>query len=66
MGGPNGEISDLVQWNGDTFVTMWRDPLFREEYPSLVEFGADSKGAITALTMHINRDHIASHRIGQK
>jgi len=63
MGGPKGQISDLTQWNADTFVTMWRDPLFREEYPSLVEFSADSQGTINALVMHINRDHIASHRV---
>jgi hypothetical protein len=45
---------------------MWRDPLFREVYPSLVTFSADSQGTIAQLTMHINRDHIASHRIGPK
>ncbi|MDP9226888.1 MAG: serine hydrolase [Actinomycetota bacterium] len=66
MGGPKGQIADLSQWNGDTFVTMWRDPLFREVFPSVVEFSAASHGAINGLVMHINRDHIASHRIGQK
>lgn len=66
MGGPKGQISDLTQWNADTFVTMWHDPLFREEYPSLVEFSADSRGAINELVMHINRDHIASHRVSPK
>jgi CubicO group peptidase (beta-lactamase class C family) len=63
MGGPKGQIADLTQWNADTFVTMWRDPLFREEDPSLVEFSADSQGTINSLVMHINRDHIASHRV---
>jgi hypothetical protein len=66
MGGPKGQISDLTQWNADSFVTMWRDPLFREVYPSLVTFSADSKGRISQLVMHINRDHIASSRVAEK
>jgi CubicO group peptidase (beta-lactamase class C family) len=63
MGGPKGQVGDLNQWNGDTFVTMWRDPLFREVYPSLVTFSADSRGAIAQVTLHINRDHIVSSRV---
>jgi len=63
MGGPKGQICDLGQWNGDTFVTMWRDPLFRELYPSLVTFSADPRGTIAQLTLHINRDHIVSSRV---
>lgn len=62
MGGLKGQIADLGQWNGDTFVTTWRDPLFREVYPSLATFSADSHGTIAQLTMHINRDHIVATR----
>jgi hypothetical protein len=62
MGGANGQIADLGQCDGDTFVTMWRDPLFREVYPSLVTFSADAQGRIGQLVTHINRDHIAATR----
>jgi CubicO group peptidase (beta-lactamase class C family) len=63
MGGPKGEIADLTQLNYDTFLAMWRDPVFREDYPALLTFAADSEGAIAQLTMHINRDHIISSRV---
>jgi hypothetical protein len=63
MGGAKGQIADLTQWNYDTFFAMWRDPLFREVFPSLVTFSADSHGRIDQLVMHLNRDHIASRRV---
>jgi CubicO group peptidase (beta-lactamase class C family) len=66
MAGPKGQIADLVPWNYDTFVTMWRDPLFREEFPSLITFSADSEGKIDALMIQLNRDHIASRRISSQ
>ena len=62
MGGTKGQIADLTQWNHDTFLAMWRDPVFREDYPSLLTFSADSQGAIAELTIHLGRDHIVSHR----
>jgi hypothetical protein len=66
MGGPNGQVADLNQWSGDTFVTMWRDPLFHETYPSLVTFSVDSGGNIAQVTLHINRDHIVSSRVSAR
>ena len=62
MGGAKGEIADLTQWNHDTFLAMWRDPVFRENYPALLTFAADTQGAIADLTLHLGRDHIQSHR----
>jgi CubicO group peptidase (beta-lactamase class C family) len=61
-----GQIADLTHWSYDTFLTMWRDPLFREEYPSLLTFSADSDGAINHLVIHLNRDHIVSERVPAK
>jgi len=61
-----GQIADLTHWSYDTFLAMWRDPLFREEYPSLLTFSADSDGAINHLVIHLNRDHIVSERIPKK
>jgi CubicO group peptidase (beta-lactamase class C family) len=57
-----GEIADLTHWTYDTFLTVWRDPLYREEFPSLVTFGADTNGRITTLSMQLNRDRINSRR----
>jgi CubicO group peptidase (beta-lactamase class C family) len=62
MDGPKGQIADLTQMNNDTFLALWRDPVFREDYPSLLTFAADSQGAIVELTMHLGRDHIVSRR----
>ena len=61
-----GQIADLSHWSYDTFLAMWRDPLFREEYPSLLTFSADSDGAINHLVIHLNRDHIVSERVPEK
>lgn len=62
MEGPKGQMADLTQMNNDTFVVLWRDPVFRETYPSLLTFSADSEGVIAELTMHLGRDHIVSQR----
>jgi CubicO group peptidase (beta-lactamase class C family) len=62
MEGPKGQIADLTQMNNETFLALWRDPTFREDYPSLLTFSADSEGAIVELTMHLGRDHIVSSR----
>ena len=63
MGGPKGEVADLTQLSYDTFLAMWRDPVFREDYPALLTFAADSQGTIAQLTMHLNRDHIVASRV---
>jgi CubicO group peptidase (beta-lactamase class C family) len=57
-----GEIADLTHWTYDTFLTVWRDPLYREEFPSLVTFSADAHGIIRRLSMRLNRDQIESQR----
>jgi CubicO group peptidase (beta-lactamase class C family) len=62
MGGAKGQIADLTQMNHDTFLAMWREPVFREDYPGLLTFSADTEGAITVLTLHLNRDHIVATR----
>ncbi|HJQ10336.1 MAG TPA: serine hydrolase [Gemmatimonadaceae bacterium] len=53
-----GEIADLSHWSYDTFLAMWRDPLYREEFPSLVTFSSDAQGRVTTLMMQLNRDRI--------
>ena len=63
MGGPKGEVADLTQLRYDTFLAMWRDPVFREDDPALLTFAADSQGTIAQLTMHLNRDHIVASRV---
>jgi CubicO group peptidase (beta-lactamase class C family) len=57
-----GQIADLTHWTYDTFLAMWRDPLFREEFPSLVTFSADAQGRVTTLAMQLSRDRIVGSK----
>jgi hypothetical protein len=56
-----GEVADLAHHHGDTFLVRWRDPLFREEFATLVEFTADG-AAVRRLSTRINRDSIVAGR----
>ncbi|HMI55618.1 MAG TPA: serine hydrolase [Gemmatimonadaceae bacterium] len=58
-----GEIADLTHWTYDTFLTVWRDPLYREEFPSLVTFSTGPQGRVNRLSMRLNRDQIESRRV---
>jgi CubicO group peptidase (beta-lactamase class C family) len=52
-----GEKAELVHHHGDSFVVLWRDPLFREERTTLVSFDF-ADGAARKLSMQIGRDEI--------
>ncbi|HVG09052.1 MAG TPA: serine hydrolase [Thermoanaerobaculia bacterium] len=51
-----GEVADLRYHHGDSFVAVWRDPLYREDRTTLVELSAaDGK---RKLRMSVFRDDI--------
>jgi hypothetical protein len=39
-------------------LTVWRDPVYREEFPTLVTFSGDAQGRIRTLSMQLNRDRM--------
>jgi hypothetical protein len=58
-------VADLSHWHYDTFLVTWRDPLFREVFPALLNFSYDYAGRIDRLTGQINRDMLRSARVGE-
>lgn len=52
-----GDIADLRYHDGDRFVTVWRDPLYRAERMTLVELSTAEDGT-RRLKMTIWRDEI--------
>jgi CubicO group peptidase (beta-lactamase class C family) len=52
-----GQKAELLHHHGDSFVVLWRDPLFREERTTLVSFDFGDAGA-PKLAMQIGRDQI--------
>ncbi|HKP75139.1 MAG TPA: DUF3471 domain-containing protein [Longimicrobiaceae bacterium] len=57
-----GQVADLSHWHYDTFLVTFRDPLFREEFASLLTFSSGEAGRVNRLTMQINRDVIRATR----
>jgi CubicO group peptidase (beta-lactamase class C family) len=57
-----GEVADLEHWHHDTFRVLWRDPLFREYFSTLVTFSLDARPAPAMLGMRLNRDWIEARR----
>jgi hypothetical protein len=51
-----GEVADLRYHQGDSFVAVWRDPLYRAERTTLVELSA--AGGKRRLRMSVFRDDI--------
>lgn len=52
----DGEVADLRYRDGDNFVAVWRDPLYREERTTLVELSAPE--GKRRLRMSVFRDDI--------
>jgi CubicO group peptidase (beta-lactamase class C family) len=52
-----GQKADLTHHHDDTFILMWRDPLFREERSTLISFDLGDAAA-RKLSMTIGRDQI--------
>ena len=61
-----GEIADLERWNGDSLFVRWRNPVYREDYPTLAIFSRDPSGAISKFTMQLNRDRITAIRASSR
>jgi len=57
-----GEVADLSHWHYDTFLVTFRNPLFREEFPSLLTFSSGAGGRVNRLTVQLNRDVIRATR----
>jgi CubicO group peptidase (beta-lactamase class C family) len=53
-----GEIADLERWNGDSLFVRWRNPVYREDFPTLAVFSRDAAGIATQLNMRLNRDTV--------
>jgi CubicO group peptidase (beta-lactamase class C family) len=56
-----GQRADLEYHSGERFLTWWRDPLYRENFTTLVEFGA-SGDSIVSLETRINRDRFHARK----
>jgi CubicO group peptidase (beta-lactamase class C family) len=59
----DGQAADLEYHGGDAFFTRWRDPLFRENFGTHVNFTA-AGDTIVSLTTRINRDEFTAIRAG--
>jgi len=55
-----GQIADL-EYHGGAFFVSWRDPLYRENYGTHVQFTV-SGDSVTGLSMRVNRDDIVASR----
>jgi CubicO group peptidase (beta-lactamase class C family) len=56
-----GQQADLEHHSGDRFLALWRDPLFRENFSTTIEFGA-SADSIVSLETRINRDRFTARK----
>lgn len=54
-----GQTADLEYHGGDAFFVRWRDPLFRENFGTHVNFAA-AEGSITTLSVRLNRDEFTA------
>jgi CubicO group peptidase (beta-lactamase class C family) len=57
-----GEIADLERWNGDSLFVKWRNPVYRDNFPTLAIFSRDVAGTATGLMMRLNRDTVRAVR----
>lgn len=57
----DGQIADLEYHGGDAFYTRWRDPLYRENFGTHVNFTA-AGDSVTGFTVRINRDEFTASR----
>jgi len=55
----DGQIADLEFHGGDAFYTRWRDPLFRENFGTHVNFTAVGD-SVTGFSVRINRDEFTA------
>ncbi len=62
MGG--GRIADLEYHGADAFYVVWRDPFFREYYPTHVTF-ATSGDSVISFTTTISRDQFTARKEGE-
>ena len=58
-----GRIADLEYHGADAFYVMWRDPFFREYYPTHVAFAA-SGDSVLSFTTTLNRDVFTARKGG--
>lgn len=58
-----GQTADLEYHHGDAFLVRWRDPLFRENFGTLVHF-TPLGDSIASLTIRINRDEFTASKAG--
>jgi CubicO group peptidase (beta-lactamase class C family) len=58
-----GQTADLEFHGGDAFFVRWRDPLFRENFGTHVNFEA-SGDSILSLRTRINRDEFVARKAG--
>jgi CubicO group peptidase (beta-lactamase class C family) len=58
----NGQAADLEYHGGNAFFVRWRDPLFRENFGTHVEFTAVGD-SIASLTTRINRDEFKGTKV---
>lgn len=59
-----GQTADLEYHGAAGFFVRWRDPLFRENFGTHVQFGA-AGNAITGFSTRINRDEFTTTRVGR-
>jgi len=57
-----GAEADLVPWQFDTFLVQWRDPVFREAYPTYVTFILNEDGQVSRLRTTLMRDEFEAVR----
>jgi CubicO group peptidase (beta-lactamase class C family) len=54
-----GEVADLEHHHRDDFLVRWRDPLYRENFTTMLHFRATGD-SITSLNVRINRDEFTA------
>ena len=59
MGG--GQNADLDHHHDDVFLVRWRDPLFRENFLTMLTFAA-AGDSIASFTVRINRDEFTARK----
>ncbi len=57
----SGQIADLEYHGADSFFVIWRDPFFRETYPTHVTF-TGSADSVVSFTTTMNRDSFTARK----
>ena len=60
-----GQVADLEFHEGNAFLTRWRDPLFRKNFGSHVNFEGEGD-TIARLRTRINRDEFTATRASER